>query len=99
LVHLMKKSTIILTDSGGIQEEAPAFGIPTLVLREVTERPEGIEAGMLQLVGTNTDRIVRTTSILLEDETAYARMSRATNPYGDGHASERIIQHLLDHQD
>ena len=97
LVHLMKKSTIILTDSGGIQDEAPAFGIPTLVLREVTERPEGIEAGTLRLVGTDTYRIVQTTTLLLEDESVYARMSRAANPFGDGHASERIIQHLLDH--
>ena len=95
LVHLMKHATLILTDSGGIQEEAPAFGIPTLVLREVTERPEGVEAGTLKLVGTEAGFIVQQASRLLEDETAYAAMSKAANPYGDGHAAERIIQALL----
>ncbi len=96
LVHLMKHATLILTDSGGIQEEAPAFGIPTLVLREVTERPEGVEAGTLKLVGTETHSIVREAKRLLEDETAYAAMSGAVNPYGDGHAAEKILAALLE---
>ena len=95
LVHLMKHATLILTDSGGIQEEAPAFGIPTLVLRDVTERPEGVEAGTLKLVGTETSRIVQEAKRLLDDESAYAEMAKASNPYGDGHAAEKIIQALL----
>jgi len=95
LVHLMKHATLILTDSGGIQEEAPAFGIPTLVLRDVTERPEGVEAGTLKLVGTETSFIVQEAKRLLEDESAYAEMSKAVNPYGDGHAAEKIIAALL----
>ena len=95
LVHLMKHATLILTDSGGIQEEAPAFGIPTLVLRDVTERPEGVEAGTLKLVGTETSFIVQEAKRLLENESAYAEMAQAANPYGDGHAAEKIIQALL----
>lgn len=95
LVHLMKRATLILTDSGGIQEEAPAFGVPVLVLREVTERPEGIEAGALKLVGTDTPRIVRAANRLLDNSTAYAKMARAANPFGDGHAAEKIVQALL----
>lgn len=95
LVHLMKRATLILTDSGGIQEEAPAFGIPVLVLRETTERPEGIEAGTLKLVGTDTDRIVTEARRLLENPVAYAQMAKAANPYGDGHAAERIVDALL----
>jgi UDP-N-acetylglucosamine 2-epimerase (non-hydrolysing) len=95
LVHLMKHATLILTDSGGIQEEAPAFGIPTLVLRDVTERPEGVEAGTLKLVGTQTSFIVQEAKRLLDDESAYAEMAKAVNPYGDGHAAEKIIQSLL----
>ena len=95
LVHLMKRATIILTDSGGIQEEAPAFGIPVLVLREVTERPEGIQAGTLKLVGTDHLRIVTEAARLLDDDRAYAHMARAVNPFGDGHAAERIVQALL----
>jgi len=95
LVHLMKRSALVLTDSGGIQEEAPAFGIPALVLREVTERPEGIEAGALKLVGTESARIVTEASRLLDDPSAYAAMARAVNPYGDGHAAERIVSALL----
>ena len=95
LVHLMKRAALILTDSGGIQEEAPAFGIPVLVMRETTERPEGIEAGTLKLVGTETDRIVQETTRLLDDPSAYAEMARAANPYGDGHAAERIVSALL----
>jgi UDP-N-acetylglucosamine 2-epimerase (non-hydrolysing) len=95
LVHLMKQSTLILTDSGGIQEEAPAFGVPVLVLRETTERPEGIEAGTLKLVGTETDHIVGEAARLLDEPSAYAQMAKSANPYGDGHAAERIVQALL----
>lgn len=94
LVHLMRRARLILTDSGGIQEEAPAFGIPTLVLREVTERPEGMLAGTLKLVGTNTQVIVEEAKRLLSDESAYAKMSQAANPYGDGHAAEKIVEAL-----
>ncbi len=97
LVHLMKRATLILTDSGGIQEEAPAFGKPVLVLRAVTERPEGVEAGTVKVVGAEAARIVREASTLLDDPAAYARMAQATNPYGDGHAAPRIVQALLDH--
>jgi UDP-N-acetylglucosamine 2-epimerase (non-hydrolysing) len=96
LVHLMKHAALILTDSGGIQEEAPAFGIPTLVLRDVTERPEGVEAGTLKLVGTETHFIVKEAKRLLDDQNAYAEMAKAANPYGDGHAAEKIIQAILD---
>ena len=95
LVQLIKHAALILTDSGGIQEEAPGFGIPALVLREVTERPEGIEAGALKLVGTATRTIVQEATRLLDDPSAYAAMAKAVNPYGDGHASERIIEALL----
>jgi UDP-N-acetylglucosamine 2-epimerase (non-hydrolysing) len=94
MVHLMKRAAIVLTDSGGIQEEAPAFGIPTLVLRDVTERPEGVEAGTLKLAGTDTDRIITETTSLLDDPAAYALMARAVNPFGDGHAAKRIIRAL-----
>ncbi len=96
LIHLMKRAALILTDSGGIQEEAPAFGIPTLVLRDVTERPEGVAAGTLKLAGTQTDRIVEEAARLLDDEAEYAKMAQAANPYGDGHAAERIIRHLIE---
>lgn len=95
LVQLMKASYLVLTDSGGLQEEAPGLGKPVLVLREVTERPEGVEAGTVKLVGTDKDRIVRETARLLEDVDEYGKMSRAVNPYGDGRASERIVQSLL----
>jgi len=95
LVQLMKHAALILTDSGGIQEEAPGFGIPALVLRDVTERPEGVEAGALKLVGTATSLIVQEATRLLDDPSAYAAMSKSVNPYGDGHASERIIEALL----
>jgi UDP-N-acetylglucosamine 2-epimerase (non-hydrolysing) len=94
LVHLMKRATLILTDSGGIQEEAPAFGVPVLVMRETTERPEGIDAGTLKLVGTATDRLIQEASQLLDDQAAYAQMAQAANPYGDGHAAERIVAAL-----
>jgi UDP-N-acetylglucosamine 2-epimerase (non-hydrolysing) len=98
LVHLMRNSTLVLTDSGGIQEEAPGFGIPTLVLRDVTERPEGVDAGVLQLVGTDTDRIIKTVHSLLDDRDAYQKMARAVNPFGDGHAADRIVQALIDYE-
>ena len=96
LVHLMKNSHLVLTDSGGIQEEAPGLGKPVLVLREVTERPEAIEAGTVLLVGASRERIVSEVSRLLDDKDAYDRMARAVNPYGDGHAAERIVASLLD---
>jgi UDP-N-acetylglucosamine 2-epimerase (non-hydrolysing) len=98
LVSLMKHSTLILTDSGGIQEEAPAFGIPVLVLREVTERPEGIEAGNLKLVGTATRQIVKEARRLLEDESAYRAMAKAANPFGEGHAAQNIVRALLNYK-
>ncbi len=93
-VYLMNKSFIILTDSGGIQEEAPALGKPVLVMREVTERPEAVEAGTTKLVGTDKDTIVRQTQRLLSDFQAYQKMSRANNPYGDGTASAKILNVL-----
>jgi UDP-N-acetylglucosamine 2-epimerase (non-hydrolysing) len=96
LVNLMKHSEIILTDSGGIQEEAPSLKVPVLVMREVSERPEAIEAGAVALVGTDTERIIAETSRLLDDPVARNRMQLDVNPYGDGKASERIVQALLD---
>lgn len=95
MVHLMKHAELILTDSGGLQEEAPSLGIPVLVLRETTERPEGVEAGTLKLVGTDRQRIVGEANRLLDDPDLYAQMAKAANPYGDGHAAERIIEALL----
>lgn len=94
LVQLMKHARLILTDSGGIQEEAPGFGIPALVLRDVTERPEGVEAGALKLVGTDTQVILREANRLLDDPAAYAAMAKAVNPYGDGRAAQRIVEAL-----
>jgi UDP-N-acetylglucosamine 2-epimerase (non-hydrolysing) len=91
LVHLMKRSRLILTDSGGIQEEAPALGVPVLVLREVTERPEAVESGNVRLVGSDRQRIVTEARRLLDDPREHERMARAVNPYGDGHAAERIV--------
>lgn len=88
---------MIMTDSGGLQEEAPSFGVPTLVLRETTERPEGIEAGTLELVGTDEATVYDRARALLTDAELYGRMSRAANPYGDGRASERIVQAILHH--
>ncbi|MDQ2908370.1 MAG: UDP-N-acetylglucosamine 2-epimerase (non-hydrolyzing) [Candidatus Eremiobacteraeota bacterium] len=93
-VHSIKRSTLVLTDSGGLQEEAPCLGKPVLVMRDETERPEGIEAGTLELVGPHGDAIVAAARRLLTDEAAYARMSRANNPYGDGHAAARIVAWL-----
>jgi UDP-N-acetylglucosamine 2-epimerase (non-hydrolysing) len=92
MVHLMKQAYLVLTDSGGLQEEAPALGTPVLVLREVTERPEAIEAGTAILVGTDPMRIVETTSTLLDDQRAYRLMAEARSPFGDGHASKRIVK-------
>lgn len=90
-VYLMEKSTIVLTDSGGIQEEAPGLGKPVLVMRDTTERPEALESGTVHLVGTNHDLIVNEVSILLENQEAYEKMSKAVNPYGDGKACTRIV--------
>ena len=93
-VYLMEKSTVVLTDSGGIQEEAPGLGKPVLVMRNTTERPEALEAGTVKLVGTDHDLIVSEVSRLLDDKVYYDRMSHAVNPYGDGHACERIVRAL-----
>ena len=93
-VHLMSKATIVLTDSGGIQEEAPGLGKPVLVMRDTTERPEALESGTVHLVGTDYDKIVSEVSTLLEDAEAYAKMSQAVNPYGDGLACGRIVDIL-----
>lgn len=93
-VHLMEKSHIVLTDSGGIQEEAPGLGKPVLVMRDTTERPEAVMAGTVKLVGTDYDKIVGETQNLLEDTALYERMSKAVNPYSDGHACERIVNRL-----
>ena len=93
-VHLMAKATLILTDSGGIQEAGAALHVPVLVLRDKTERKEGINTGAARLIGTDPERIVTTAEALLRDGTAYARMRQAANPYGDGHAAERIVQFM-----
>ncbi len=93
-VRLLDRATLVLTDSGGIQEEAPGLGKPVLVLRETTERPEGVEAGTVRLVGTGPQRIVAETERLLDDADAYQAMARAHNPYGDGHAAQRIVDAL-----
>ena len=92
--RLLDIATLMLTDSGGVQEEAPALGKPVLVMRETTERPEGVAAGTAKLVGTDADRIVAETGQLLDDDAAYEAMARAHNPFGDGHASERIVELL-----
>jgi len=94
-VHAIARSTFVLTDSGGLQEEAPCLGKPVLVMRDQTERPEGIEAGTLWLVGADRGRIVEAARMLLGDRAAYARMARASNPYGDGRAAGRIVAWLL----
>jgi len=96
LVHLERSAYLVLTDSGGIQEEATGLGVPALVMRQTTERPEGVEAGVLKLVGTQTGTIVAETSRLLDDEQAYQAMAHAANPFGDGHAAEHIVKALLD---
>lgn len=94
-VFLMEKSTVVLTDSGGIQEEAPGLGKPVLVMRDTTERPEALEAGTVKLVGTDYCKIVDGVSLLLEDEATYEKMSKAVNPYGDGNACKRIVAQFL----
>ncbi len=96
-VQLMNKSYLILTDSGGMQEEAPSLGKPVLVLRQVTERPEAIAAGTAKIVGTKTENIIEEVSGLLNDQAAYKRMAKARNPYGDGHSSERIVDIVSGH--
>ena len=98
LVHLMKRCFLVVTDSGGIQEEAPGLGKPVIVLRDVTERPEAVSAGTAQLVGANRIRIVEALTTLLDDREAYDRMARAVNPYGDGQAARRIVDALLSFQ-
>ena len=92
LIYLLEKSYIVLTDSGGIQEEAPSFGKPVLVMREVTERMEGVDAGIAKLVGTDREKIFNEASRLLQDKKAYESMAKAINPYGDGRAAERIVK-------
>ena len=94
--NIINKSYLILTDSGGIQEEAPSLGKPVLVLRDTTERPEGIDAGTLKLVGTKEEDIIRETKELLDKNKKYEKMSKASNPYGDGHASERIVDAIIE---
>ena len=93
-IYLMMRSHIILTDSGGIQEEAPSLGKPVLVMRDTTERPEAVAAGTVKLVGTDVDKIVSGLTVLLNDEDAYTEMSFAHNPYGDGKACQRILSEL-----
>lgn len=93
-VHLMSKATIVLTDSGGIQEEAPGLGKPVLVMRDITERPEALASGTVHLVGTDYNRIISEVSTLIDDKEAYDKMSRAVNPYGDGKACDRIVRIL-----
>lgn len=94
--NLMSKSYLVMTDSGGLQEEAPACGVPVLVLRTETERPEAVEAGTVKVVGVDEEEIYQSAVTLLTDQVAYQKMARAVNPYGDGHASERIVKHILD---
>jgi len=96
-VPLMKRAHLILSDSGGVQEEAPAFGIPVLVLRDTTERPEGCEAGTAKLVGTDENRIYTEAHVLLNNDHAHSLMSQAVSPYGDGRASERIRHVVLNY--
>ncbi len=95
-IYLMTRTHIILTDSGGIQEEAPSLGKPVLVMRDTTERPEAVDAGTVKLVGTDTDKIVTEVGLLLRDDNAYERMSQANNPYGDGKASMRIVSVIIE---
>lgn len=94
--NLLNRSYLVMTDSGGLQEEVPSMGKPVLVLRNVTERPEGVEAGTLKLVGTDKELIIKTANELLQNDEAYRKMAMAVNPYGDGKASIRIVEHLLD---
>ncbi len=94
-VYLMNRAHLVITDSGGVQEEAPSLGKPVLVMRDVTERPEAVAAGTVRLVGTDAAQIVRETQLLLDHQDHYDTMSRAHNPYGDGHASQRIVEELI----
>ena len=94
--NLMARSFLVMTDSGGLQEEAPACGVPVLVLRTETERPEAVEAGTVKVVGVDEDAIFNQARILLNDKSAYNAMAHAVNPYGDGHACERIVQAIID---
>ena len=96
-IYLMDKSFFIITDSGGVQEEAPSLGKPVLVMRNTTERPEALEAGTVKLVGTDTELIVKEAQELISNQVSYEKMSKAHNPYGDGHACERIINYIKDH--
>jgi UDP-N-acetylglucosamine 2-epimerase (non-hydrolysing) len=96
-VQLIQRAALILTDSGGLQEEAPGLGVPVLVMRQVTERPEGVQAGTVRLVGTDQERIVAEARRLLDDPLAHSRMAKAVNPYGDGRAAGRIVQTILDY--
>lgn len=96
-IAAMKKSFLILTDSGGVQEEAPALGKPVLVLRDETERPEAVDHGVVKIVGSDYDKIVGETQRLLDDETAYRQMARGVSPYGDGHAAARITRVLTEY--
>ncbi len=98
MVHLMKHAALVLTDSGGIQEEATGLGKPTLVMRATTERPEGVQAGVLKLVGTESADIVREAQLLLDNPSAYQKMAQAANPFGDGYAAEKIVQAILNFQ-
>jgi UDP-N-acetylglucosamine 2-epimerase (non-hydrolysing) len=95
--NFARRAHLILTDSGGVQEEAPSLGVPVLVLRDTTERPEGIEAGTLKLAGTDEEQVYRLANELLCDSDAYEAMAKAVNPYGDGKASERIVEAILYH--
>src|ERR1019366_9081654 len=95
MVHLMKRACLILTDSGGVQEEAPSFGVPVLVMRETTERPEGVEAGVVRLIGTRRERIVKEASQTLTAVDSGERSAPGQNPYGDGRAAQRIVDYLL----
>ena len=96
-VYLMTRAHLILTDSGGIQEEAPSLGKPVLVMRETTERPEAVAAGTVKLVGTDVDTIVREVTSLMDNQNVYDEMAHAHNPYGDGKASERIVEFITEH--
>jgi len=95
MAHLLKHAVLVLTDSGGIQEEAAGLHKPALVMREVTERPEGVKAGVLRLVGTDPERIVSNSIELLEDKAVYDQMAHSKNPFGDGYAAEKIINSLV----
>ena len=94
LIWLLDKSYLVLTDSGGIQEEAPTLGKPVLVMREVTERTEGVEAGTAKLVGTDRNKIIESVKLLMDDEGAYRKMAHSVNPYGDGTTSQKVIDIL-----